>query len=479
MSYNATGNSASRRIATLLDEGSFVEIGGAVTARSTTFNLQEKAAPSDGVITGYGVIDGNLVYVYSQDADVLGGALGEMHAKKIARIYDMAMKMGAPVIGLIDCAGLRLQEATDALEAFGSLYHKQALASGVIPQVTAIFGMCGGGLAVVPGLTDFTFMEAKDGKLFVNSPNALEGNEISKCNTASAEYQSKTAGLVDGIGAEAEILGQIRDLVCMLPANNEDDMSYEECTDDLNRICADIANASEDTAIALAQIADNQILVETKKDYAKEMVTGFIRLNGMTVGVVANRSKVYNAEAEVETEFDSVLTVDGCKKATDFVNFCDAFSIPVLTLTNVTGFAATVESEKNMASAVAKLTYAFANATVPKVNVIVGKAFGSAYVSMNSKSIGADLVYAWPTAEIGMMDAKLAAQIMYADADTETLNEKAAEYKELQSSPNSAAARGYVDAIIEPADTRKYVIGAFEMLFTKREDRPAKKHGTV
>ena len=430
MSYNATENSASRRIATLLDEGSFVEIGGAVTARSTTFNLQEKAAPSDGVITGYGVIDGNLVYVYSQDADVLGGALGEMHAKKIARIYDMAMKMGAPVIGLIDCAGLRLQEATD-------------------------------------------------GKLFVNSPNALEGNEISKCNTASAEYQSKTAGLVDGIGAEAEILGQIRDLVCMLPANNEDDMSYEECTDDLNRICADIANASEDTAIALAQIADNQILVETKKDYAKEMVTGFIRLNGMTVGVVANRSKVYNAEAEVEAEFDSVLTVDGCKKATDFVNFCDAFSIPVLTLTNVTGFAATVESEKNMASAVAKLTYAFANATVPKVNVIVGKAFGSAYVSMNSKSIGADLVYAWPTAEIGMMDAKLAAQIMYADADAETLNEKAAEYKELQSSPNSAAARGYVDAIIEPADTRKYVIGAFEMLFTKREDRPAKKHGTV
>ena len=479
MSYNATENSASRLIATLLDEGSFVEIGGAVTARSTTFNLQEKAAPSDGVITGYGVIDGNLVYVYSQDADVLGGALGEMHAKKIARIYDMAMKMGAPVIGLIDCAGLRLQEATDALEAFGSLYHKQALASGVIPQVTAIFGMCGGGLAVVPGLTDFTFMEAKDGKLFVNSPNALEGNEISKCNTASADYQSKTAGLVDGIGAEAEILGQIRDLVCMLPANNEDDMSYEECTDDLNRICADIVNASEDTAIALAQIADNQILVETKKDYAKEMVTGFIRLNGMTVGVVANRSKVYNAEAEVEAEFDSVLTVDGCKKATDFVNFCDAFSIPVLTLTNVTGFAATVESEKNMASAVAKLTYAFANATVPKVNVIVGKAFGSAYVSMNSKSIGADLVYAWPTAEIGMMDAKLAAQIMYADADAETLNEKAAEYKELQSSPNSAAARGYVDAIIEPADTRKYVIGAFEMLFTKREDRPAKKHGTV
>ena len=476
---NTAQSLASTRIASLLDENSFVEIGGQVTARSTDFNMAGMETPSDGVITGYGVINGSLVYVYSQDASVMGGTIGEMHAKKIARLYEFAQKTGAPVIGLVDCAGMRLQEATDALNGFGEIYMAQAMASGVIPQITAVFGTCGGGMALIPAMTDFTFMESKNGKLFVNSPNALDGNHVSKCDTASADFQGEEAGLVDFAGTEEEILGQIRNLVSMLPANNEDDMSYEECTDDLNRICADIANASEDTAIALAQIADNQILVETKKDYAKEMVTGFIRLNGMTVGVVANRSKVYNAEAEVEAEFDSVLTVDGCKKATDFVNFCDAFSIPVLTLTNVTGFAATVESEKNMASAVAKLTYAFANATVPKVNVIVGKAFGSAYVSMNSKSIGADLVYAWPTAEIGMMDAKLAAQIMYADADAETLNEKAAEYKELQSSPNSAAARGYVDTVIAPADTRKYVIGAFEMLFTKREDRPSKKHGTV
>ena len=479
MSYNATGNSASRRIATLLDEGSFVEIGGAVTARSTDFNMQEKAAPSDGVITGYGVIDGNLVYVYSQDADVLGGAIGEMHAKKIARIYDMAMKMGAPVIGLIDCAGLRLQEATDALEAFGSLYQKQALASGVIPQVTAIFGMCGGGLAIVPGLADFTFMEEKDGKLFVNSPNALEGNEISRCNTASAAYQSKTAGLVDGIGTEAEILGQIRSLVCMIPANYEDDMSYEECTDDLNRVCADLANAKEDTAIALTMISDDNIFCEVKKAYAKDMVTGFIKLNGMTVGAVANRSKVYNEEAEVEAEFDGSLSADGAEKAAEFVQFCDAFNIPVLTLTNVSGFTASKYDEKRIAKSAAKLTYAFADATVPKVNVITGKAFGSAYVTMNSKAIGADMVYAWPEAEIGMMDANQAAKIMYADADAATIREKAAEYKNLQSSPLSAAKRGYVDTIIEAADTRKYVIGAFEMLFTKREDRPAKKHGTV
>ena len=479
MSYNATGNSASRRIATLLDEGSFVEIGGAVTARSTDFNLQEKETPSDGVITGYGVIDGNLVYVYSQDASVLNGAIGEMHAKKIANIYDMAMKMGAPVIGLIDCAGLRLQEATDALEAFGSLYYKQSMASGVVPQIAAIFGMCGGGLAVVPGLADFTFMEEKEGKLFVNSPNALEGNEISRCDTSSAQYQSATAGLVDGIGTEADILGQIRTLVCMIPANYEDDLSYEECTDDLNRVCADIANAAEDASIVLSQIADDQIFFEMKKDYAKEMVTGFIRLNGMTVGAVANRTKIYGADGTEEASYDCALTVDGCKKAIDFANFCDAFSIPVLPLTNVAGFAATTESEKNMARAVARMTYTFANATVPKVNIIVGKAYGSAYIAMNSKSVGADIVYAWPEAEIGMMEADLAAKIMYADADADTLKEKADKYRDLQSSPMSAARRGYVDAIIDPADTRKYVIGSFEMLFTKREDRPDKKHGTV
>ena len=361
---NATQSLAGTRITSLLDANSFVEIGQGVTARSTDFNMTANKAPSDGVITGYGVIDDKLVYVYSQDADVLGGALGEMHAKKIARIYDMAMKMGAPVIGLIDCAGLRLQEATDALEAFGSLYHKQALASGVIPQVTAIFGMCGGGLAVVPGLTDFTFMEAKDGKLFVNSPNALEGNEISKCNTASAEYQSKTAGLVDGIGAEAEILGQIRDLVCMLPANNEDDMSYEECTDDLNRVCDDIAGCTGDTAIALSRIADNGEFFETKAAYGQDVVTGFLRLNGATVGAVANRSESYDADGNKTEISDGTLSARGARKAADFVKFCDAFEIPVLTLTNVTGFKATLCNEKMMAKSVGEMVHAYASATV-------------------------------------------------------------------------------------------------------------------
>lgn len=470
---------ASKRINSLLDENSFVEIGGYVTARNTDFNLSEKETPADGVITGYGVIDGSLVYVYSQDASVLNGSIGEMHAKKIANLYDLAMKTGAPIIGLLDCAGLRLQEATDALNAFGEIYTKQVMASGVIPQITGIFGTCGGGLAVVPALTDFTFMEDTKGRLFVNSPNALEGNEISKCDTSSAAYQSEHAGLVDVLGSEEEILGQMRTLVSMLPSNFEDNSSYVDCTDDLNRICPELKNCVGDTSIALSQIADNQEFFEVKAAYAKDMVTGFIRLNGATVGCVANRSEVYNQEGEKTETFENVLSARGCKKAAEFVKFCDAFEIPVLTLTNVKGYKATKCSESNMARNAAELTNAFISATVPKVNIVIGEAFGSAYLTMNSKSTGADMVFAWPNAQIGMMDAKLAAKIMYADADAATINEKAAEYAMLQSSALSAAKRGYVDTIIEAEDTRKYVIGAFEMLFTKREDRPSKKHGTV
>lgn len=476
---NTAQSLASTRIASLLDENSFVEIGGYVTARNTDFNMQQTETPGDGVVTGYGVIDGHLVYVYSQDASVLGGTIGEMHAKKIAGLYDMALKMGAPVIGLLDCAGLRLQEATDALNAFGEIYLKQTMASGVVPQITAIFGRCGGGLALVPALTDFTFMEGKKAELFVNSPNALDGNSKDKCDTASAAFQSEESGLVDFVGTEDEIMAQIRELVCMLPANNEDDMSYEECTDDLNRVSADLANAAGDTSILLSNIADDNNFVEVKAAFAPDMVTGFIRLNGTTVGCVANRTEVYGEDGKVEKSFDCVLSALGAQKAAEFVTFCDAFEIPVLSLTNVAGFKASKCTEKRIAKAAAKLTYAFANATVPKVNVIIGKAFGSAYVAMNSKAIGADVTFAWSQAQIGMMDAQLAAKIMYADTDIKVINEKAAEYAALQSSAMAAAKRGYVDNIIEAEDTRKYVIGAFEMLFTKRDDRPAKKHGTV
>ncbi len=473
-----TTSQASQRINALLDENSFVEIGAFVTARATDFNLKQTETPSDGVITGYGVIDGNLVYVYSQDASVLNGTVGEMHAKKIVNLYDLAMKMGAPVIGLLDSAGLRLQEATDALNGFGEIYLKQSLASGVIPQITAVFGTCGGGLAVVPGLTDFTFMEADKAKLFVNSPNALEGNTIAKCDTSSAVFQSEEAGNVDVVADEDSILAQIRQLVSMLPANNED-AAWDDCTDDLNRICPELANCVGDTSIALSQIADNNLFVEVKQNYAKDMVAGFMKLNGATVGAVANRTEVYNEEGEVTEKFDAVLSVSGAEKAAEFINFCDAFEIPVLSLTNVKGFAATKCAEKKMAKAVAKLTYAFANATVPKVNVVIGKAYGSAYVAMNSKAIGADITMAWPDAEIGTMDAQLAAKIICDGQGSDAIDACAKEYAALQNNVTSAAKRGYVDQIVEPADTRKYVIGAFEMLAAKSEGRPEKKHGTV
>ncbi|MBQ0000323.1 MAG: carboxyl transferase [Clostridiales bacterium] len=476
---NATQSLAGTRISSLLDANSFVEIGHGVTARATDFNLAENKAPSDGVITGYGVINDRPVFVYSQDVSVLNGTVGEMHAKKITKLYDLAMKTGAPVIGLVDCAGIRLQESTDALEAFGEIYLKQTLASGVIPQITGIFGTCGGGMAVASAMADFTFVESKKGKVFVNTPNALEGNTAEKNNTASAEFQAAETGAVDGIGTEDEILAKIRDLVTMLPANCEDNDAFVECDDDLNRVCEGIENGAADPALTASAIADDNEFVELKAAYGKDMATGFIRLNGATVGVVANRSAVYDEEGNVAEKLDGTISARGAWKAAEFVKFCDAFDIPVLTLTSATGFKATVCAEKNMAKAVAAMTAAFADATVPKVNVVVGKAYGTAYVAMNSKSIGADMVYAWENAEIGMMDASLAAKIMYAGSDAATLTEKANAYKALQSSVEAAAARGYVDTIIAPADTRKYVIGAFEMLFTKEEERPAKKHVTI
>ena len=475
---------ARERIETLLDDNSFVEIGGLVKARSTDFNIKAKDTPSDGVITGYGVINGKLVYVYSQDSSVLGGSVGEMHAKKISNLYDMAMKMGAPVIGLIDSTGLRLQESVDGLNAFGQIYMKQSLASGVIPQISVIFGNCGGGLSVIAGLSDFTFMEKDNAHLFVNSPDAIEGNRKEVCDSSSAKFQSETAGNVDFVGTQQEIMEGLRDLISVIPSNNEDEAFDLECDDDLNRAAEGIENCGEDTLQALTSISDEGYVLEVKKDYAPEMVTAFIKLNGATVGAVANRTKSYDEDMNVTAEYEAKLTANGCEKAADFVEFCDAFEIPILTLTNVNGLKATKCQEKKGAKATSKLIYAFANATVPKVNLIVEDAIGSAYIAMNSKATGADVVYAWPTAKVGMMDAASAVKIMYADEiesgdATEVIAEKTAEYQNLQGSVMSAAARGYVDSIVEPVDTRKYIIGAFEMLYTKFEDRPGKKHGTV
>jgi len=469
---------AMQRITKLVDESSFMEIGSLVTARSTDFNLADTDTPSDGVITGHGLIDGNLVFVYSQNASVLNGTIGEMHAKKIAAVYDMAMKMGAPVIGFIDCAGMRLQESVDALDGFGQIYAKEIAASGVIPQISAIFGSCGGGLSVVPALCDFAFMESEKGKMFVNSPNAIEGNRIDKCDTSAAAFQSEENGCIDAVGTEDEIIAQIRELVSMLPLNNEGDVYTSECMDDLNRACENMEAMKGDPRFLLSEISDGHVFFETKAGYAKDMVTGFLKLNGMTVGAVANCTEVYDAEGNKAETFDSVLSARGCNKAAEFVQYCDAFEIPVLTLTNVTGFKACMCSEKNLAKALAHMTSAFASATCPKVNLITGNAYGSAYVSMNSKSIGADFVYAWKDAKVGMMDAELAAKIMYADASADVLAEKAKEYEELQTNVMAAARRGYVDLVVEPADTRKYLVSAFELLYTKCAGVPDKKHGT-
>ena len=475
---NSNDNLAMKRIAGLVDENSFMEIGSLVTARSTDFDLANTDTPSDGVIIGHGLVDGNLVFVYSQDASVLGGTIGEMHAKKIAGLYDMAVKMGAPIVGLIDCAGIRLQESVDALEAFATLYAKQSMASGVIPQISAVFGNCGGGLSVVSALSDFTFAEAENAKIFVNSPNAIPENNTQKCDTASAEFQSTEAGTIDGVGTAEEILAQIRELITILPSNNAQAGCVDDCSDDLNRAALSVDTMKGDPRYVLSEISDDHIFVETKRAFAKDMVTGFIKLNGMTIGAVANATELYDAEGKKTEEFDAVLSARGCNKAADFISFCDAFEIPVVSLTNTTGFKACKCAEKNLPKALARMTAAFANATVPKVNVITGQALGSAYAMMNAKSLGADLVYAWPDAKIGMMDAKLAAGIMYPDASADVIAEKAKAYDELQNDVKTAARRGYVDRIVAAADTRKYLIAAFEMLFTKNVEQPYKKHGS-
>lgn len=465
--------SARDRIASLLDESSFVEVGGYVTARSTDYNLADKDTPADGVVTGYGTIDTNLVFVYSQDAEVMNGSIGEMHAAKIAKIYDMAVKMGAPVIGFIDCAGLRLQEAVDALNGFGTIYAKQAMASGVVPQITAVFGACGGGAAIIPGLSDFAYMTKENAKLFVNSPNVLDGNHVSKLDTASAAFQSENSGNVDAVcESELEVLGEIRRLVGILPANNETDLSYSDCTDDINR-GVEVDGLAGDAKAILIEVSDDNLFVETKKDYAKDMVTGFIRLNGATVGCVANQG----------TEGGDVLSVKGAYKAAEFVSFCDAFEIPVLTLTNVKGYKATVEEEQGLSKAVATMIAAFSGASVPKVNLITGEAYGSAYTAMNSKSIGADIEYAWPKAKISVMDPETAVKIMYADEiegaedKLTAIADKKKEFAASQADVMSAAKRGIVDDIIVPDGTRKRLVAAFEMLYTKCVEKPAKKHG--
>ncbi|MCR5432739.1 MAG: carboxyl transferase [Lachnospiraceae bacterium] len=478
---NQSKLSARDRINTLLDDNSFVEIGALVTKRNTDFNLQTKEAPCDGVITGYGTIGENPVYVYSQDASVLGGTIGEMHAKKIASVYDLAIKCGAPVIGLIDCAGLRLEEATDALDALGTVMYKQSLASGVVPQIAAVFGSCGGGLSVSASMNDFVFVEKTNGRFFVNTPDSVKDNNEGKCNTASADFKAE-CGAIDYVGeTEEDVLNAVRDLIEILPSCNDDSSPLTDSEDDLNRQTPEFASTFCDPAVALADISDDGYFFEVKKEAGKDMVCGFIKLNGATIGCLANRTAILE-DGKKKESFDGVLTAPGVRKAIRFVNFCDAFDIDILTLTNVGGFCNCMCGEKLLALASAKLTQSFANATVPKVNLITGKALGSAGIIMNSKSIGADLCFALEGAKIGTMEADLAAQIVYADdiKNGAKTADKAAEYEKLALTAESAAKRGYVDAVIDAASVRQNIIYAFEMLCMKNDDSiPAKKHGTV
>ncbi len=438
---------ARERIDNLLDDNSFVEIGALVKARSTDFNVNETGTPSDGVVTGYGLINGELVFVYSQDPDVLGGSIGEMHAKKIMNIYEKAIDMGAPIIGLIDSSGFRVQESVDALEAFGQIYFMQSNAYGIVPQITMLFGECGGALSVLAKLSDFTFMEETSAKLFVNSPNTIPENKT--VDSSSPEYQSEI-GNVDFVYPETEIFTEVRNLVSTIPSNSAVPAVDVEATDDLNR-AVEIENKIANPIEVIRELSDDEFVIEVKKDFSKDIVTAFMKLNGATIGVVANK------------EFDgqNKFTTDGLKKASDFVITCDSLGLPILTLTNCEGFDSSFETEKDGVSEASNLVFAFSNATVPKVNLIVGKAIGSGYMIMNSKALGADMVYALPKARVSVMDAKKASEVMYGDSS------KTDDFKKLQGSIQNVAARGYIDTIINAVDARKYLIGAFEMLYTK------------
>ncbi len=464
---------ARERILALLDENSFVEIGALVTARSSAFLPESETEPSDGVITGYGLIDGRLVYVYSQDSSVLGGTMGEMHVRKILDLYRLASHTGAPVAGLLDSAGIRLQEGSDAMNAFALWYDRMAKSSGIIPQITGVFGQCGGGLSLVPAISDFCFM-ADDARLFVNAPNALALNEEEKCDTACAKAKAE-AGAVDYTGSEEEVLAAMRRLISILPSNNADE-AVSECQDDLNRKSASVQAMLADPACVLADLADQGMFIELKKEFAPEMTAALMKIGGSTVGVIANRTALYNAEGGEDASFDALLTAGGCEKAASLVRFCDAFELPVISLTNVRGFASTVEEEGKVGTAAGKLVCALSDATVPKINVITGEACGTAYAVMNPKGCGADFTYALPDAKFGIMNAKTAAKILAAGKDTAEMEKAEAEFEKLQNGISHAAARGYIDRIVEADDLRRYLVEALEVLYSKRVVRADRKH---
>lgn len=468
--------SARDRIATLLDENSFVEMGAFITSRSTAFNMNAVDTPADGLICGYGTVNGNPIYVYSQDANVLGGAIGEMHAKKIVKTYKDAVKMGVPVVGILDTAGIRLQESVDALEGYGAIFTQMSEASGVIPQIALVCGDCAGGAAFIAGLSDFVFMSSKSARMFLNSPNTMDDQLVTFDQVSTAKVHFEESGLASYIAdTDEEVISAVKNLITYLPQNHLEEVPFYQATDDLNRVDANLNHfdfTTNEVKDIVAAIVDNGESLELNAKYGAASLTAFARMNGGTVGIIANLTAT--------ADYDAV------KKMTKFVTLCDSFNIPIVTLTQTTSFVSTLATEKlGMIKECSKLVHAFANATVPKVNVILNEAFGSSYVAMNSKHIGADCVYAWPTAKVSTLNAQSAVKIMYdeaiknAEMPSELLMEKTAEYEALNSNAYAVAAKGYIDDIIEPAATRKRVIAALEILSTKQVDTLYKKHPTV
>lgn len=477
---------ARERIDALLDEGSFVELDQFVTHRGTQFGMDKAVAPGEGVVTGYGTVDGRLVYVYSQDFTVLGGSLGEMHAAKICKVMDLAVKVGAPIVGINDSGGARIQEGVDALNGYGEIFKRNTLASGVVPQLSVIMGPCAGGAVYSPALTDFVFMVNK-ANMFITGPQVIKsvtGEDVSAEELGGAMSHNRVSGNAHFYAAdEAECIGQIRRLLSFLPANNLEGAPLFDCADPAERVdeilatvVPDDPNKAYDMHDVITAIADNNDFFEVQPYWANNLITGYIRLNGISVGVIANQPKA----------MAGCLDINASDKGGRFIRFCDAMGIPLLTFVDTPGYLPGVAQEHGgIIRHGAKLLYAYSEATVPKMTVITRKAYGGAYLAMCAKSLGADVAIAWPTAQIAVMGAQGAANIVFrkdiesAEDPAAKRAEKIAEYEDKFSNPYCAASRGLVDMVIEPDNTRYYLIKSLDSLLSKKESRPGKKHGNL
>ena len=470
---------ARERIHLLFDPGSFQELDQLVTHRSTDFGLDKQRVPGDGVVTGYGTVQGRLVYAFAQDFTVFGGSLSETHAAKIVKIMDLAMKNGAPIVGLNDSGGARIQEGVVSLGGYADIFLRNTLASGVVPQISAIMGPCAGGAVYSPAITDFILMVKKTSYMFVTGPDVIRTvthEEVTKEKLGGAETHNQVSGVAHfAAESDEDCLATIRELLSYLPSNNLEETPRVATSDDVNRVDAQLdsfipenPNQPYEMRELIKTVADEGHFFEVHQHYARNIVVGFIRLNGASIGVVANQPAF----------LAGVLDIDASRKGARFVRFCDSFNIPLLVLEDVPGFLPGVGQEYGgIIIHGAKLLYALAEATVPKVTVITRKAYGGAYCVMNSKHIRADMNFAYPMAEIAVMGAEGAVNILYRATDNREA--KVAEYKEKFANPYIAAERGYIDEIIEPRFTRRKLITTFAMLRNKRDRNPPKKHGNI